>query len=127
MAAFRVTGLRQPEVESRTCGLIERWKKMQSGRNTVNLVLRKINSVYEFYIILRNPDHRTPPSLRALKEEGVGVIEAAGEIILPVPGEPELWRRIEEQGLDIIMGILMGNNPVEKGRRTLAGDLLQGE
>lgn len=94
--------------------VIEGWKAKDPGRNTCNLVVSK-GDVYSCYIMFRNPDYRTPPELTPIKSEGVGVIEAAGEGVFPVPATQELWDKIENQGLQVIKGVISGNNPVDRG------------
>ncbi len=65
-------------------------------------------------VLLRNPDYRTPERLRPFKSEGVGVVEASGEAILPVPRGPEaqeMWRVIREEGLGLVRSLIAGNSP----------------
>ena len=97
--------------------VIQQWKQKDPGRTTCNLVLRKVGDGYELYVIFRNPDFRTPSELTAIKSEGVGIIEVAGEGIYPVPkGEDadKLWHQIEHEGLSVIQGIIEGNNPIKR-------------
>jgi UDPglucose--hexose-1-phosphate uridylyltransferase len=77
-------------------------------------------------VLLRNPDHRTPQALRRFKSEGVGVIEASGEAILPVPRGPEaqaMWREIRENGLRLVKELIAGNSPPRDPER--ARELLE--
>jgi UDPglucose--hexose-1-phosphate uridylyltransferase len=117
LSAFRLSASEADSVREVGSALIGRWKSLDPGRNTVNLVLarsRDRTGEYRMIVLLRNPDFRTPPALQRFKREGVGVIEASGEAILPVPeGEQaeELWREIRENGLDIVKGIIRGNSP----------------
>jgi len=117
IAVMRVRGPNEAGVERMGSALIETWKMLDPGRNTVNLVLRRGEGGSSFYVFLRNPDFRTPAALQHIKSEGVGVIEAAGEIILPVPKDESTLRRIRIAGLDVILGILEGNNPVKGDKR----------
>lgn len=97
--------------------LIQIWKSQELGKNTLNLVIQKKSNLWIGYLILRNPDHRTPPELTQIKSEGVGIIEVAGEGIYPVPkGENAelIMKEIKENGLKVIKGIIEGNNPLEK-------------
>ncbi|MFC1504409.1 hypothetical protein ACFL6D_03230 [Spirochaetota bacterium] len=97
--------------------IIEAWKAQMPGKNTCNLIVMKEKDEYTIYIMFRNPAHRTPEALTFIKSEGVGIIEAAGEGIYPVPKgelEKKAWDLIENHGLDVIKGIIEGNNPVEK-------------
>jgi UDPglucose--hexose-1-phosphate uridylyltransferase len=125
MGALRVCGPSAAVVERIGVALIETWKRRDPGRNTVNLVLRREAGGYRFYIFLRNPDFRTPSVLQHIKSEGVGVIEAAGEIILPVPEEASVLRRIRERGLEVILGILEGNDPVGSRKREQLAELVR--
>ena len=92
--------------------IIATWKAQDLGRNTCNLVVLKKNQCYQVYVIFRNPDHRTSAQWQPIKSEGVGVIEVAGEGIYPVPSDPSLLQQIEQDGLSVIKGIIMDNNPV---------------
>ena len=92
--------------------IIAAWKAQDPGRNTCNLVVLKKNQCYQAYIVFRNPDHRTSAQWQPIKSEGVGVIEVAGEGIYPVPSDPRLLQQIEQDGLSVIKGIIMDNNPV---------------
>ena len=127
MAVVRVSGTSEEPVRRIGWRLIRNWKSRDPGRNAVNLVLldegnaRRGNALY---IFLRNPDYRTPPDLQSLKQEGVGVIEAAGEAILPVPEDPVLWKRIRKDGLSVIKGIIEGNSPVKPGERHRINDFI---
>ena len=135
MAVIRITGPSDEPIQRIGWRLIRNWKSRDPGRNTVNLVLsderaarrgyarrgnaRRGNALY---IFLRNPDYRTPSDLQSLKREGVGVIEAAGEAILPVPEDQKLWKRIRKEGLSVIKGIIEGNSPVKPGERNRIND-----
>lgn len=99
--------------------LIQAWKSQVPGQNTLNLIVQKLEKNWVAYLILRNPDHRTPAELTHIKSEGVGIIEVAGEGIYPVPkGEQaeKIMTQIKEKGLDVIKGIIAGNNPLEKSQ-----------
>ncbi len=116
MTVLKVSGRKPASVQDAGGAVIEVWKARSPGKNTVNLVLRGTRDLFALYIILRNPDYRTPAELRHIKSEGVGVIEASGEAILPVPRDEATWRMVREGGLEIIKGIIGGNNPVKQGR-----------
>jgi len=68
---------------------------------------------FQLVVLLRNPDFRTPEPLRRFKSEGVGVVEASGEAILPFPGPAgqEMWRVIREEGLGLVKSLIAGNSP----------------
>jgi hypothetical protein len=69
---------------------------------------------FQLAVLLRNPDFRTPERLRRFKSEGVGVVEASGEAILPVPRgaeAPDMWREIRERGLSLVKDLIAGNSP----------------
>lgn len=103
--------------------IIAVWKQQDPGRNTCNLVVRRLETGhYEAHIIFRNPNYLTPPALTKIKSEGVGIIEVAGEGIYPVPENKALWQEIERDGLAVIKGIIAGNNPV---KREHFGDLFK--
>ena len=114
MAAFRLTGPAEAPVREAASALLEAWKEREPGRNTVNLALVREPAGFLAAVLLRNPDYRTPEALRRFKSEGVGVIEASGEAILPVPGGPEadaMWARIRGEGLSLVKGLIAGNSP----------------
>ena len=100
------------------CGeIIAAWKQKAPGKNTCNLVVTKTGEFYTCYILFRNPAFRTAPELLAIKTEGVGVIEVAGEGIYPVPsGEhaAAVWEQIEHDGLHVIKTLIASNNPVPR-------------
>lgn len=117
MACCKVTSTAR-EALLHACGnLIAAWKQLEPGKNTCNLVLLKNAARFECYILFRNPDFRTAEDLLAIKSEGVGVVEVAGEGIYPVPqGEhaAALWRKIEHEGLEVIKRIIASNNPIPR-------------
>jgi galactose-1-phosphate uridylyltransferase len=126
LAAFRCTGPEEGPVREAGTSLLELWKSMDPGRNTVNLnLIRTAGPAPGFLltVLLRNPDYRTPEPLRRFKGEGVGVIEASGEAILPVPGGPEaeaMWREIRGGGLALTKALIAGNSPPRDPGRMLA-------
>ncbi len=125
LAAILVQGRNESGVQRLASALIRAWKVLDPGRNTVNLVLRRSEEHTDFYLFFRNPDFRTPPGLRHIKSEGVGVIEAAGEIILPVPEDEKTLREIREGGLKIIRAILAGNNPLRDNKREKLAEVVE--
>ncbi len=117
LAAFRFAGTEERPLRQAAGALLEKWKSMDPGRNTVNLNLVRspgADAGCELVLLLRNPDYRTPQPLRRFKSEGVGVVEASGEVILPVPRGPEaeqMWREIREGGLRLVKELIAGNSP----------------
>jgi UDPglucose--hexose-1-phosphate uridylyltransferase len=121
MACFRFSGTRTQALRAGAGALLEKWKSLDPGRNTVNLNLIRAPAAapgsapaFQLVVLLRNPDYRTPESLRRFKSEGVGVVEASGEAILPVPRGPEaqeMWRVIREEGLGLVKSLIAGNSP----------------
>ncbi len=114
MSAFRLRSAEPPVLQAAAAALIAAWKATDPGRSTVNLVLARRGGEYRLTVLLRHPDHRTPPALRRYKSEGVGVIEAAGEAILPVPVGAEsahMWKTIRDPaaGLALVLDIIRGN------------------
>jgi UDPglucose--hexose-1-phosphate uridylyltransferase len=129
LAAFRFSGAEARAIRRAAGGLLEHWKGLDPGRNTVNLNLVRTPGpapAFELVVLLRNPDYRTPERLRRFKSEGVGVVEASGEAILPVPRgpeAPEMWREIRERGLNLVVDLIAGNSPVMPPDR--AGEMLE--
>jgi UDPglucose--hexose-1-phosphate uridylyltransferase len=130
LPAFRFTGSEEEPLREAVSALIGLWKSLDPGRNTVNLNLIRTPGAPPaclFTVLLRNPDYRTPPGLRRFKSEGVGVIEASGEAILPVPKGPEegeMWREIREGGLALTKELIAGNSPPQDPERIT--ELLEG-
>jgi len=114
IACLKITSADEKAFTAKMGELIMRWKNRQPGANTCNLIITKDKqNIYNGYIIYRNPDHRTPAELTEIKSEGVGIIEVAGEGIYPVPANDQLMHKIKNNGLDIIKGIIAGNNPIK--------------
>jgi galactose-1-phosphate uridylyltransferase len=123
LPAFRFTSAEEEPLRAAVAALIALWKSLDPGRNTVNLSLVRTSGPPPgllFTVLLRNPDYRTPIHLRRFKSEGVGVIEASGEAILPVPRGPEaeaLWREIRGNGLALAKALISGNSPPQDPER----------
>ena len=121
LASFRFSGTQAQPLRAGAGALLEKWKSLDPGRNTVNLNLVRAPGsapgaapAFQLVVLLRNPDFRTPEPLRRFKGEGVGVVEASGEAILPVPRGPEaqeMWRVIREEGLGLVKSLIAGNSP----------------
>lgn len=116
-AVLRLTG--RPElVLAMSDRVIGMWKSTAPGRATVNLIAQARGEKLELHIIFRHSAHRTPTECLPFKQEGVGVLEMGGMIILPRPGGAdamERTQRIREDAGWICNGILRGNSPVEAG------------
>ncbi len=100
--------------------LIDHWKATDPGKATFNYLMRSgwPNSL-TLYMLFRHPDYRTPEHLRIIKSEGVGIIEMAGEVIVPpLPDKSREENRayFEENGLAVTRGIISGNSPVDEDR-----------
>lgn len=111
---LRLSGVDPNVVLDTATRALREWRERDPGRNTFNVVLSRDGDRVALNLIHRNPDHLTPPELQAIKSEGVGVIEMAGEGIYPDPtgdGADERLRRMRQDGLPIIKGIMAGNGP----------------
>lgn len=94
--------------------LVSRWKSTAPGEATCNYLMREGGDGLLLHLFFRHPDYRTPESLRGIKAEGVGIIEVAGEIIVPpLPDRDRAANRawFEANGLDVCRGIIGGNGP----------------
>ena len=114
MSVFRVTTTTPESLIEYAGNIIETWKAQEPGKNTCNLIVQQQDQHYVCYVLLRNPDHRTPPELTVIKSEGIGIIEAAGSGVYPVPSGKQAdwaWDQIRNHGLDVIKGIVAGNSP----------------
>ena len=72
--------------------------------------------MHSLVIIFRNPNYRTPKKIQAVKTEGIGIIEVCGYGIYPVPhgdNKDKAWDLINNHGLEVIHGIISGNNPIQ--------------
>lgn len=113
--------------------LIRLWKHQDPNKNTMNLVIHLDETGYWVgYLILRNPDFRTPDSLHHIKTEGIGIIEVAGEGVYPVPSgdaADETLKEIKNDGLEVIKSIISSNNPLPEedwaAQMTLFSDVLR--
>lgn len=117
MAALRLRAREGEALAEAAATLLARWQGWDPGRNTANLnLIREPGPPGELLatVLLRNPDYRTGEELRRFKTEGVGVVEASGEAILPEPRGPEaaaLWREIREGGLPLVKRLIAENSP----------------
>lgn len=115
LALVRVGGADPVKLLDCADSLLRAWKGRDPGRNTCNVIYTREGEYRSFYLFFRNPDFRTPAHLEKIKSEGIGIIEAAGVGILPVPSGPEedeIWREIRKNGRRIMLDILGGINPV---------------
>lgn len=117
MAALRLRAREGEALAEAVAALLARWQRWDPGRNTANLnLIRERGTPGELLatVLLRNPDYRTGEELRRFKTEGVGVIEASGEAILPEPRGLEaasLWQEIREGGLRLVKRLIAENSP----------------
>lgn len=115
LALVRVRGRNRNRLLETADALLRAWKVRDPGRNTCNLIYARERDGFSFYLFFRNPDFRTPKHLEKIKSEGIGIVEAAGVGILPVPSGPEeeeIRREIRKNGRQIMHDILEGINPV---------------
>lgn len=118
LTAVRVSGNDGPSVIRAAASITEKWKQAAPGENTVNLIFSKNCGTPFFHIIFRNPGYQPSAYSRRYKQEGIGIIEASGFGIFPVPTGPKqdaLWEEIRKDGKDIIRDILEGINPIPGG------------
>ncbi len=128
LAVLRIRGTDENAIASLASGVIDAWKVQDSGRNTANLALKREPTGFAFYIFFRNPSFRTPEHLLRFKSEGVGVIEAAGMGIFPVPSGPDkdnIWAEIRTNGKRIMREMLGGLNPITQDREHWFYELIQ--
>jgi galactose-1-phosphate uridylyltransferase len=115
LALVRVQARNRNRLLETADALLRTWKVRDPGRNTCNLIYTRERDGFSFYLFFRNPDFRTPKHLEKIKSEGIGIVEAAGVGILPVPSGPEeeeIWREIRKNGRQIMNDVLEGINPV---------------
>ncbi|CAN5385871.1 hypothetical protein BH09SUM1_BH09SUM1_03550 [soil metagenome] len=91
------------------------WKALAPGKNTVNFLARAYSEDgLTIHIIFRDPDHRTVAPVTALKSEGVGIIEVAGEIIVPPLADKTREENVaffRQNGLKLCLDIITMNTP----------------
>jgi galactose-1-phosphate uridylyltransferase len=117
-ASLRLSSGERDRLVRTAAEIMNTWKGGSAG-NTGNLIAwrecREKGGEWNMIIFFRNPAFQIPRELRRFKSEGIGIIEAAGAAILPVPSGPdaeELHGEIRKNGGRIIRGILEGINPV---------------
>jgi galactose-1-phosphate uridylyltransferase len=98
-----------------TSSITTKWKSIVKGKTTCNYLMRSAGADQLcIHLLLRHSDYRTPKSLQHIKAEGVGIIEMAGEIIVPpISGkdrnENKAW--FQKHGPMVVEGIIDGNAP----------------
>lgn len=110
-----------------TASIVENWKRLDPGKNTANLIYSAACGRPCFHVLLRNPAYQIPDRLHRYKQEGIGIIEAAGVGIFPVPeGEeaPAVWNEIRMEGKEIMLRMIEGINPLPAGRDDIIGELV---
>ncbi len=128
LACCKITSTAREALLAACGNIIAAWKAREPDKNTCNLVVTKKHELYACYILFRNPAFRTAPELLAIKTEGVGVIEVAGEGIYPVPSgvhAEAIWHRLEHDGLAVIKGLIASNNPVPREEWSALFELIQ--
>ena len=117
-ASLRLVSRERDRLVGAAADIMDYWKK-GTGGNTGNLIVwrgcMEKGGEWNMIIFFRNPWYQIPQELKRFKSEGIGIIEAAGAAILPVPQGPqaeELHAEIRKNGGRIIGGILEGINPV---------------
>jgi len=115
LAAIRLVANTPADLLNAAEKLVSAWKAQLPGKHSLNLCWRWNESGHsELTLLFRSRAHLTPEPLRRYKTEGIGVIEAGGEIILPVPTGPEaleIHNEIVHQGQSLCLGILSGIDP----------------
>jgi len=101
-------------VLTKAASIINSWKNTEPLRCTFNYLMRIDQDSLRLFLIFRHPDFTSSEKLREIKSEGVGVIEMAGEAI--VPPRPGLNRHENEQffrshGKAIARAIIAENSP----------------
>ncbi len=112
-AVFRLEGEAEhvSEVYSR---LLDLWRPGDPENRSANFLARREGSRMTVHFFPRQRDFRTPGDLLEFKSEGVGIIEMAGELILPprpVMNREENRAFFEREGYRIGYGIVSGNSP----------------
>lgn len=113
LTVFKLVTTKRNNLEKVFDKIVRIWRT-NNENNTFNTVLRVDENHYEAYLIFRNADFNTPKELLKYKYEGIGVIEACGEGILPTPEgdqKEEIFNDIRTEGKKIIINILKGLNP----------------
>lgn len=96
-------------------GLMASWKSCDPGRSTFNYLMRRsAHGELVLHLVFRHPAYVSSERLRRIKSEGVGIIEMAGEAI--VPPRPGLSRAANEEffsahGEAIARAIIAQNSP----------------
>lgn len=104
-------------VLAEAAALVTRWKATDPGSATCNYLMRQTPETLTIHLFFRHPRYRTPEVLRGIKSEGVGIIEMAGEVIVPPLKEKtraENRAYFAQHGPDIVRGIIAGNGPFDE-------------
>jgi galactose-1-phosphate uridylyltransferase len=114
--SFRFAGAEQAVLE-KASQVLSLWKEQSPPTNTVNFLMRiPEKRRLEIHLLLRDSRYRTPEELRPIKSEGVGIIEMAGEVILPPRPEKnreENKEYFQEIGPEFVPALIGGNAPKE--------------
>lgn len=127
LAAVRIEGTDPAAVTDTAASMLEKWKERDPGRNTANIIFSRECGRPCFYLLFRNPGYQTPEHLLRIKQEGIGIIEAAGAGIFPVPSGPaeaDIWEEIRNRGKEVMLGILSGINPIRQNRTDALEELI---
>lgn len=119
IACARVSSRNTTYIEALGGDIIHYWKSLRHN-NTCNLLLDHCSNQYHLYILFRHPDFRTPIPIQKVKSEGIGVVEVCGYGIYPVPhgdNAETIWDKINNDGLNVIKGLIAGNNPIASDHR----------
>ncbi len=93
------------------------WKATDPGKATANLVMRRGGDGADslaVHLMFRHSGHRTREDLCAFKAEGVGVLEMAGMVIVPMPAGEHAEERhgwIRGHAAELACGIISSNSP----------------
>jgi UDPglucose--hexose-1-phosphate uridylyltransferase len=95
--------------------LVENWKALDPGKATVNFLMRRTEQgECTITIFLRHCNYRTHEELRPIKAEGVGIIEMAGEVIVPPLASLDRSENIDffkKNGAQLVQDVISQNSP----------------
>jgi len=115
LAAVRLVGPSADSLVDEGTKLIQAWKSSDPVHHSLNLAWRnRPAGGSELTLMFRSQLALPPPSAHRYKTEGVGVIEAGGEFVFPVPEGPEapqIEAEIRSRGRDILLSFLEGMDP----------------
>lgn len=115
LPVLRLSGNSTEKLIRKGESLTRRWREMTPG-NTTDILLWQKNNLFWMALILKNTECKIPDTLRKIKNNPVGVQEAAGEWIFSLPKEQDEYLNKQGKAKSIIFEIYTGISPVDMNK-----------